>query len=152
MDEQRSPHPRVFDPERFKDDQTSLYESATGDATKRDNFVFGAGRRLCQGIHIAERSLFLGISRLLWAFAFSPALDAQGHPVPYDIENLVGGLTVQPSEYAARIEPRAAGKVRIIQDAAAECKQLLDPATMQWKKVPQGMAFSTWMPDSNYDL
>ncbi|KAL0768893.1 hypothetical protein CaCOL14_008201 [Colletotrichum acutatum] len=151
MDEERSPNPRVFDPERFKDDHTTLYQSAMGDTKKRDNFVFGAGRRLCQGIHIAERSLFLGMSRLLWAFDFSPAVDAQGNPVKYDIENLVGGITVQPSDYPARIEPRSAEKVAIIKDAAEECKQLLNPVTMQWKQVPEGMAFSTWMPDSNYE-
>ncbi|KAG7038557.1 cytochrome P450 oxidoreductase [Colletotrichum scovillei] len=151
MDEERSPNPRVFDPERFKDDHTTLYQSAMGDTKKRDNFVFGAGRRLCQGIHIAERSLFLGMSRLLWAFDFSPAVDAQGNPVKYDIENLVGGITVQPSDYPARIKPRSAEKVAIIKDAAEECKQLLNPVTMQWKQVPEGMAFSTWMPDSNYE-
>ncbi|KAK1466422.1 hypothetical protein CCUS01_01272 [Colletotrichum cuscutae] len=151
MDEERSPNPRVFEPERFRDDHTTLYQSAMGDTKKRDNFVFGAGRRLCQGIHIAERSLFLGMSRLLWAFDFSPALDSRGNPVKYDTEDLVGGITVQPSEYPARIKPRSAGKATIIRYAAEKYKQLLDPVTMQWKQVPEGMAFSTWMPDSNYE-
>jgi cytochrome P450 len=49
----RSPSPRVFNPDRFASDSRSLYESAIGEAAKRDNYVFGAGHRLCQGIHTA---------------------------------------------------------------------------------------------------
>lgn len=137
----------MFDPDRFKDDHTSLYQSAVGDEKKRDNFVFGSGRRLCQGIHIVERSLFLGISRLLWAFTFSPAQDAEGQPVKYDIEDLVGGITVQPAEYPVNISPRSEERAHVVRKSAAQCNELLDPATQQWKKIPDGMAFSTWVPE-----
>jgi hypothetical protein len=34
------------------------------DASKRNTFTFGAGRRIYAGMHVAERSLFLGISSL----------------------------------------------------------------------------------------
>lgn len=147
MDPKRSPNPRVFDPERFKDDHTSLYQSAVGDTKKRDNFVFGAGRRLCQGIHIAERSLFLAISRFWWGFNFSRATNLDGTPVQYDIDELVGGITVQPAEYPASITVRSETKERIMRHEVAECEKLLDPVTRQWKEVPKGMAFSTWMPE-----
>lgn len=148
MDPDRSDEPRVFKPERFTGDNTTLYQSAVGDTKKRDNFVFGAGRRMCQGIHIAERSLFLGISRLMWAFTFSPVKDEQGQPFNYDVEDLVGGITVQPNEYPVHIEPRSTAKVKMIRESVAECKKLLDPQTLQWKSVPEGMAFSTWMPEN----
>jgi len=148
MDPDRSEDPRVFKPERFTGDNTTLFQSAIGDAKKRDNFVFGAGRRMCQGIHIAERSLFLGISRLMSSFTFSPAKDEQGQLFNYDVEDLVGGLTVQPNEYPVHIEPRSTGKVKIIRESVAECKKLLDPQTLQWKSVPEGMAFSTWIPEN----
>jgi hypothetical protein len=151
MDPERSENPRVFNPERFKGDDTSLYQSAVGNTKNRDNFVFGAGRRLCQGIHIAEQSLFLGISRLMWAFNFERPVDAKGVPIQYDIEDLVGGITVQPSDYPAIIKPRSPEKAQIIRDSVEECKQFLDPDTLQWKKVPEGMAFSTWMPDIAQD-
>lgn len=147
MDPNRSENPRVFNPDRFLGDNTSLYQSAVGDTKKRDNFVFGAGRRMCQGIHIAERSLFLGISRLAWAFTFDRPVDAQGKPVQYDIEDLEGGITVQPSPYRVLIKPRSSEKVKIIRNSVEECKELLDAETSQWKKVPDGMAFSTWVPD-----
>ena len=70
----RGTEPRKFDPSRYEDDHLSLYDSASNpDGTKRDQFTFGAGRRICQGMHVAERSLFLGISRILWAFSIMPA-------------------------------------------------------------------------------
>ena len=66
MDPKRHPEPRRFEPERYIDDTQSLYDSAANsDGTKRDIFTFGAGRRICPGMHVAERSLFLGISHIL---------------------------------------------------------------------------------------
>lgn len=148
MDPKRSPDPRQFKPERFVDDHTTLYQSATGDVTKRDNFVFGAGRRLCQGIHIAERSLFYAISRLVWGFNFTPALDQNGQPIVYDVDDLVGGVTVEPRHYTCHIECRSASKAEIIRAEAQSCQKLLDNETGQWKEAPEGMAFSTWMPET----
>ena len=147
MDPKRSPDPRRFNPERFADDPTTLYQSATGDPKKRDNFVFGAGRRLCQGIHIAERSLFLGMSRMLWAFSVCKALDSKGLPITPDMDDLVRGITVQPRNFPAKFTPRSQGKIEIIRNAVHECEELLDTKTQQWTKVPRGMAFSTWMPE-----
>ena len=147
MDPTRSPNPRQFNPDRFAEDKTTLYQSAMGDPAKRDNFVFGAGRRLCQGIHIAERSLFLGISRLVWGFNFSPSHDAQGQPISYDVEDLVGGLTVEPQHYTCQIKPRSESKIEIMRGEADACHTLLDSQTGQWKQTPEGMAFSTWMPE-----
>ena len=149
MDPQRSPSPRIFNPDRFADDPRTLYESAIGEAQKRDNYVFGAGRRLCQGIHIAERSLFLGISRLAWAFDFSPALDEHtGKPVTYDGDDLVGGITVEPRHYRCTITPRSELKANLIRHAAkADASTFLDSKTGQWDKTPDGMAFSTWVPE-----
>lgn len=147
MDPERHPDPRVFNPDRYKDDHTTLYQSAVGDTKKRDNFVFGAGRRLCQGIHIAERSLFLGVSRLAWGFTFTPAKDSEGNPAQYDIEDLVGGITVTPAEYPVIITPRSKAKAVIMRQEAEDCEKVLDPVTKQWKEIPKGMAFSTWMPE-----
>lgn len=138
MDPNRHPEPRKFDPDRYKDDQLSLYESAANpDASKRDTFTFGAGRRICQGIHVAERSLFLGMSRLLWAFDFEPAADEHGRPVVTDPDELTQGFVCMPVEYRCKITPRsearAARVLREWRDAEEEC---LDGETKQWKTTP----------------
>ncbi len=135
---QRAPHPRNFDPSRYEQDNTSLYDSAVNpDGAKRDQFTFGAGRRLCPGMHVAERSLFLGISRLLWAFNITPAKDAAGKSIIPDQEQLTQGFVCMPVEYPATITPRSSERAELVR---AEWKQaeseLLDPATKQWISNP----------------
>lgn len=112
MDPKRSPDPRRFNPERFANDPTRVYQSATGDPRKRDNFVFGAGRPLCQGVHIAERSLFLGISWLLWVFDVYKSFDANGNPVTQEPEDLVGGITIQLHQFLAMFTARSEKRTR----------------------------------------
>ncbi|KAJ3545430.1 hypothetical protein NM208_g2508 [Fusarium decemcellulare] len=147
MDENRHPNPRVFDPSRYADDLQTAGEAASNpDPSKRDQFVFGAGRRICQGMHIAERSLFLGISRLLWAFKFDKATDSDGNEVTPDISKLTQGLFVLPEPFPARITPRSEEHARRVREEWAECQALLD-SEMQWKEVPKGMVFSTYTPE-----
>ncbi|KAF4461531.1 cytochrome p450 monooxygenase [Fusarium albosuccineum] len=143
MDETRCPEPRVFNPDRYKDVDSTLYQSVIGDVSKRENFVFGAGRRLCQGVHIAERSLFLAISRFFWAFDLSPAKDKYGNPIKYDPEDIVGGLTVQPADFPALVQPRSQHRAAVVRKEAEECQRYLDPETLQWLRVPEGMVFDT---------
>lgn len=145
MDPKRNPRPRDFDPTRFENDLQNEHESATNkDADQRQNWIFGAGRRLCQGMHIAERSLFIGISRMLWAFDFERAVDENGVLIPVDIDDLVGGVTVQPADFKVKIVPRSKEKADVIRKAWKDCEDnLLDPVTKQWIAVPPGMKFTT---------
>lgn len=152
MDPATNPDPRVFDPSRFASDLRSEFESATsGDPSQRRNYIFGAGRRVCQGMHIAERSLFLAVTRLLWAFDFMAMVDertGQAKPLP-DVDDLVGGLTIQPAPFEVRIVPRTEARARLVREAWSEVQNsFLDSETKQWNNVPEGMAFSTWMPES----
>ena len=59
-----------FWPERFENHPFLAPFYASGDWDKRDHYGYGAGRRICPGIHLAERNLFIGIAKLLWAFEF----------------------------------------------------------------------------------
>ncbi|EDU44797.1 insulysin variant [Pyrenophora tritici-repentis Pt-1C-BFP] len=84
------------------------------DASKRDHFVFGADRRLCQSVHIAERSLLLAIARALWSFEIRKAVDADGKEIVLDAGNLAEGLFVCPKAFSVNIVPRDLGRVKRI--------------------------------------
>lgn len=101
-------------------------------------------------MHVVERSMFLAVSRTLWAFDFKRPVDpktGKEKPLP-DIDDLVGGIAVQPAPFEVVITPRSEKKAQMIREAWRECEEtLLDKETKQWKDVPKGMAFTTWMPE-----
>ena len=67
-DEVRFPNPDTFDPDNYKGVTALAPELATAaDYERRDHYGYGSGRRLCPGIHLAERNLFLGVAKLLQA-------------------------------------------------------------------------------------
>jgi len=84
-------NPKLFDepfeyrPERYLAyDQSAAAYLNIADPTQRDHWSYGAGRRVCPGIHLAEKSLYLNIARLLWGFSTS--------------KKVVNGQVVEPSE------------------------------------------------------
>ncbi|OJD35711.1 cytochrome p450 [Diplodia corticola] len=141
-DERRYERPEEFWPDRFDGDTVGIADSATlSDVKKRDQFGFGAGRRICQGMHVAERSLLLGIARLMWGFDITPVIDkATGKPKLPEQDKLVGGLVMLPDKYEACIRPRSERHAEVMRAAWAESKQQLDEKTGQWTKIPESMA------------
>ncbi|KAH8886004.1 cytochrome P450 [Thozetella sp. PMI_491] len=140
-DAKRFPNPAAFDPSRYAHDTLSSSEStASVDPGNRDHFGFGAGRRICPGMHVADRSMFLGIARMLWAFNFEKAKDAEGHDITPVADDLTEGLAVGPVLFPAKITPRSAIRAQKVTEAWEQCQELLDEEK-EWKKIPDGMAF-----------
>lgn len=139
-DPEKYPSPRSFDPLRYIDDHQSSIDAANNpDATKRDHFVFGAGRRRCAGMHIADRSIYLAISRLLWAFDFKKAVDPDtGREITPDMDDLVDGIMAMPQPFPANIVPRSTAKASTVVKEWEEVTQLLDQQG-QWRVVPEGL-------------
>ncbi|KUI59392.1 Fumitremorgin C synthase [Cytospora mali] len=148
MDSKRFTNPRAFDPSRYEGDHQNSSEAAmNGDASKRDHFVFGAGRRLCQGMHIADRSLFLGISRLLWAFNLERAVDANGQEIVPNADDLTQGFLVQPKPFPAKITPRSERHAELVKKEWEDCQVFLDE-DKQWREVPKGMVFHSYVAET----
>ncbi|KAG2049583.1 cytochrome P450, partial [Suillus hirtellus] len=58
------PEPDAFKPQRWIDDEGRLRDDLTF-------FVYGFGRRVCPGQHVADRSVFINSLLNLWAFQLS---------------------------------------------------------------------------------
>lgn len=73
------------------------------------HYGYGAGRRLCPGIHLAERSMWRITAKLLWAFEFSELPD---HPL--DVNAYTSANLVRPLEYKVKVTPRSAEHLAVI--------------------------------------
>lgn len=90
-DPDRYTDPDAFMPERFLDDDLNASASATHpDFRRRDHFHYGFGRRLCQGIFVAEASLYIVIARVLWGFDITP----EPNSPPLDLADKIGMLSL----------------------------------------------------------
>ncbi|KAK2589867.1 hypothetical protein QQS21_012458 [Conoideocrella luteorostrata] len=104
---------------------------------KRHNHIFGAGRRLCPGIHVAERNLFLTVACILWGFNMSTP-----DPSKIDIDDIRGGLAVALAPFDYSITPRDKHRSALARSEWARAQtNHLDPATHQWDKakLPGGL-------------
>ncbi|KAI0445690.1 cytochrome P450 [Xylaria telfairii] len=121
--------PDAFRPERFIGDNLNASASANhSDFRRRDHFHYGFGRRLCQGIFVAEASLFIAISRVLWAFDISPD---PGSP-PLNINDKIAGLVTKPKPYKLCITPRSESRKRLINKSASNSQtDILDFDSIQ---------------------
>lgn len=118
--------PTVFNPDRYLGDNTTSSESANCiDVSRRDHFAFGAGRRICPGLNVADRSLLLGISRIFWAFDVTPRIGKDGKPVMPVQDDFLPGFVAIPKPFGVDVKPRSEGKRRIVEREWDEAKAVL---------------------------
>ncbi|OJA19697.1 hypothetical protein AZE42_13230 [Rhizopogon vesiculosus] len=97
-DEQKYPNPDEFKPERFLHEDGSL----TSDTM---SLVFGWGRRMCVGRHLAEAALWIAITSFLATFSVHKVLDENGEEIPV-IPKFFPGLASHLETFPCRIVPR----------------------------------------------
>ncbi|KAI0057801.1 cytochrome P450 [Artomyces pyxidatus] len=94
------PDPDEFKPERF----------LTADGRPCDDpalaLVFGFGKRVCPGRHIAGDTLFIVAASILATYTIGKAKDAQGHDIPVG-NSYRGAITSHPEEFKCSIVPRS---------------------------------------------
>ncbi|KAH8112313.1 cytochrome P450 [Phellopilus nigrolimitatus] len=112
---ERHPEPHKFNPERYINDRTNNTESANlPNAYERDNWMFGAGfespsRRICPGMIVAEREIWLTISRMLWAFNMH---EVPGEPI--DLMEYDGLSGRSPMPFKIQLAPRHANVAKVL--------------------------------------
>lgn len=107
--------PEVYNPDRYLDHpRLAMHYAGSPDYMNRDHYVYGAGRRICVGIHLAERTQWRIVARLLWAFRIEPALDEAGRPVKLDLEAYQNGFIREPRPYKVRFVPRSEKHAEVV--------------------------------------
>ncbi|PLB50375.1 cytochrome P450 [Aspergillus steynii IBT 23096] len=103
--------PDLFNPDRYIHDPLTSAESANlADPEKRDHWMFGAGRRICPGMIVAEREIWLTISRMLWAFDMA---EIRGEPI--DLKEYDGLSGRSPVPFRIKLTPRHANVARVLE-------------------------------------
>ncbi|KAG1888059.1 cytochrome P450 [Suillus subluteus] len=88
------PEPDAFKPQRWIDDQYRLKDDLKF-------FVYGFGRRVCPGQHVANRSVFINSLLTMWAFQLT--LDPAG---PLDDMGFMNGVMSDVPPCAIKFETR----------------------------------------------
>lgn len=70
--------------------------------------MFGAGRRICPGMLVAEREIWLTISRMLWAFVM---IEVPSKPIDLKEYDGFSGRSPVPSEIVLRPRFNSVGEV-----------------------------------------
>ncbi|KAF8837462.1 cytochrome P450 [Paxillus ammoniavirescens] len=99
--ENKYPNASDFVPERFID-------AAGGLNADTVDFIWGFGRRICAGRHVADASLWAGIASILATFKLLPAQGPDGEDVMFEPQ-WINGLTSHPAPFPCRIVPRVRG-------------------------------------------
>ena len=92
------------------------------DPNDRDHWSYGAGRRVCPGVHIAEKSLFLNIARVLWAFNLTKKVDSGGQTCEPNAGMVPGWMTI-PLPFECDIQVRSEKKKEQIEKLWYEARQ-----------------------------
>lgn len=103
-------------PERYlKHDLSAAAYINAADPKDRDHVSYGAGHRVCPSVHVAEKSLFINLTRMLWAFNISKKV-VDGKVIEPNNEIVPGWLSV-PQKFECDISVRSKKHKHLIETA-----------------------------------
>ncbi|KNG47597.1 hydrolase protein [Stemphylium lycopersici] len=116
-------NPSAFEPERYLGHTASAaHYMNCADPNERDHFSYGAGRRACPGVHVAERSLFINVARVLWGFNLRKKKDKDGKEVHVTAKMAPGFFSV-PEPFECDIQPRSEKHARIMLEESSKAEE-----------------------------
>ena len=81
---------------------------------------FGWGRRICPGADLASNTLFIAISKLLWAFDI---LSKEG--VSYDIFAYTEGFNIRPKKFECVVRVRSEEHRRVLEREFEDAQEVM---------------------------
>ena len=126
-DPARYADPDEFDPSRYAG-CTALAPvyAVSANYEKRDHYGYGSGRRLCPGIHLAERGLFIALAKVLWAFDIAPQPGPDGRPISINADPAEGytdGFLRCAKPFQVDIRPRSVQRWQTIEHEFTEAER-----------------------------
>lgn len=120
-------NPSDYDPDRYLNHPGLATEyAASSDYQNRDHYTYGAGRRICAGIHLAERTQWRMLARLLWAFRIEHAVDENGEKIEIDTEAYEEKLITGPKRFRVRFTPRSEKHAKVIESELKVAQEVLE--------------------------
>ncbi|CAN9122409.1 unnamed protein product [Alternaria alternata] len=117
------PNPSAFDPSRYLNHTASAaHYMNTADPSERDHFAYGAGRRSCPGVHVAERSLFINVSRVLWGFNLTKKVGKEGKEAHVNTKMEPGFFSV-PEPFHCDIRPRSEAHAKVMREESERAER-----------------------------
>jgi len=111
------PDPETFNPDRWLDPKFPTYREPLTQYPNVSNYsAFGFGRRICPGMHIAERSLNILVARIAWACDIRKKIGSDGKEVEVPLYDYVPGFNVQPIWFAFDLKARSEERWKIVQE------------------------------------
>lgn len=132
LNDQYYPNPHHFDPVRFLSDKERLqlgiekqpYVGEKMHPAKAGHSSFGWGRRICPGADLAVNSLFIALSKLLWAFDILPIEGRE-----YDIFAYTDGFNVRPKKFECTIRVRSEQHRKVLGEEQKGAERWLEKFT-----------------------
>lgn len=124
--------PTTYNPDRFLNHpRLAMDYAGSPDYENRDHYAYGSGRRICVGIHLAERTQWRILARLLWAFSIEPDVDEKGNRMDLDTsdEAWEDGFLICPKPYKVKFVPRSEKHEHIIRKDYENAREYLK----QWE-------------------
>ncbi|KAL0953803.1 hypothetical protein HGRIS_004985 [Hohenbuehelia grisea] len=109
-DENVYANPTKFDPMRF-------LPKPEGAGEPFFDSVFGFGRRICPGRHVAYNSLWIVIATLFATSNISKALDKEGREIDF-VPEYQSGVVNRPKEFPCRIQSRDDDSLTLLSEGA----------------------------------
>jgi Cytochrome P450 len=117
------PSPESFNPSRWLDPSYPTYKSPLSQFPSLVNYsMFGFGRRICPGMNIAERSLFILTARILWACQMGKKRDSEGIEIEIPEYDYVAGFNTQPNFFEFELTERK-GRGKVVEEMYLESRK-----------------------------
>lgn len=118
-DEEQYREAESFKPERWLQPEYSTYQEPLTTYPNLKRFAaFGHGRRICPGLEVTEKALFLQFSSLLWACIIKRARDRDGKEIEVPFYDYTGVSISTPRNFRFAVEERKEGRLKMMEEAA----------------------------------